>query len=274
MKKRNSALVVFLTLFFLGILSSTEAQVTDSLSLRKISNSDTQINSNTSLKLKVPDNTFRIKPYIIPSVMVLYGITSLGNNSLKNVNKELRDEIYAESPHNKIHADNYLQFAPAVSVYLLNAAGVKGKHNLRDRTMLYVMSNIFLNGMVSPLKKITHQLRPDSSKYNAFPSGHTAEAFASAEFLRMEYKDVSPWYGVAGYAMAIATGYLRMYNNKHWFSDVVAGAGMGIISTKLAYWLYPKIQHKLFKDKPVHTMVMPYYQNGVGGISFVYSFKK
>ena len=272
MKKRNSALVVFLTLLFLGVFSSTGAQVTDSL--KKIPNSDTQIKHNTNWKATHTDNSFKFKPYIIPSAMVLYGIAALGNNSLKNVNKELRDEVYAESPHNKIHADNYLQFAPAVSVYLLNAAGVKGKHNFRDRTMLYVMSNIFLNGMVYPLKKITHQLRPDSSKNNAFPSGHTAEAFASAEFLRMEYKDVSPWYGVAGYAMAITTGYLRMYNNKHWFSDVVAGAGVGIISTKLAYWLYPKIQHKLFKDKPVHTMVMPFYQNGGGGLSIVYNFSR
>ena len=126
--------------------------------------------------------------------------------------------------------------------------------------------------MVYPLKKITHQFRPDSSKNNSFPSGHTAEAFASAEFLRMEYKDVSTWYGVAGYAMAITTGYLRMYNNKHWFSDVVAGAGVGMISTKPAYWLYPKIQRKLFKDKPMNTMIMPYYQNRVGGFSLVHNF--
>ena len=43
-------------------------------------------------------------------------------------------------------------------------------------------------------------------------------------------------------------GFLRMYNNKHWLSDVVAGAGIGIMSTKIAYWIYPVIKRKLFID--------------------------
>jgi membrane-associated phospholipid phosphatase len=129
-----------------------------------------------------------------------------------------------------------------------------------------------LNATVFPLKKITNQLRPDSSAYTAFPSGHTGEAFASAELMRMEYKDVSPWYGVAGYAMAVTTGYLRMYNNKHWLSDVVAGAGIGILSAKLAYWLYPKIQHKLFKDKISKTIILPAYQNNSFGVVIAHRF--
>ena len=99
------------------------------------------------------------------------------------------------------------------------------------------MSNILLTTTVFSVKKLTRQLRPDGSGYTSFPSGHTAEAFASAEFMRQEYKDVSPWYGIAGYAVATTTGILRLYNNKHWVRDVVAGAGFGILSTKLAYWI-------------------------------------
>ena len=90
--------------------------------------------------------------------------------------------------------------------------------------------------------------------------------------MRQEYKDVSPWYGVAGYAMATATGMLRMYNNKHWMSDVVAGAGVGIVSTKLAYWLYPYVKHALWKDKASGPIVMPTYSNGSVGLSFVRQF--
>jgi membrane-associated phospholipid phosphatase len=204
--------------------------------------------------------------------MIAYGFTALENDGLKNLNAEFKDELYAESPHKKIPIDNYLQFAPAAAVYGLNALGIKGKHNFRDRSMIYAMSNIILTGTVFSLKKITAVQRPDGSAYTSFPSGHTAEAFASAEFMRMEYKDVSPWYGIAGYAMAASTGYLRMYNNKHWLSDVVAGAGVGIASTKLAYWLYPKIQHKLFKDKLPNTVVMPAYQNGAFILGMVHKF--
>lgn len=42
--------------------------------------------------------------------------------------------------------------------------------------------------------------------------------------------------------MAGTVGYLGMYNNKHYLSDVVAGAGPGIASADLSYWLYPKIR--------------------------------
>ena len=79
-------------------------------------------------------------------------------------------------------------------------------------------------------------------------------------------------YGIAGYTAAVATAYLRMYNNKHWFSDVVAGAGVGIISTKLAYWLYPRIQHRFCKDKPAKTVFLPNYNNGAWGLGMVHNF--
>lgn len=259
-----------LAMSLLLLEASANAQVTDSTTSNLYVRDSAQ--QNLSWRLPPHKKSFNAKSYIIPGLMVAYGITAIENDGLQRLNTEFKDEVYAEHPHKQIHIDNYLQFAPAAMVFGLDAFGIKAKHNLRDRTMLFLMSNIITNGTVYSMKSISHQLRPDGSKYNSFPSGHTAEAFANAEFLRQEYKDVSPWYGVAGYAMAATTGYLRMYNNKHWLSDVVAGAGVGIISTKLAYWLYPKIQHKLFKDKPMNTMVMPSYQNGSIGLGMVHRF--
>lgn len=101
--------------------------------------------------------------------------------------------------------------------------------------------------------------RPDSGARNSFPSEHTATAFMGAEFLRREYKEVSPWIGYAGYAVAAATGYLRIYNNRHYFNDVIAGACIGIVSTKLAYWLYPKCFKRKKPDKQVAVFGLPYY---------------
>jgi len=216
---------------------------------------------------------FPARALILPGAMIAYGFVTLKTNGmLKDFNHNVKEEIWTDNPHKQFHADNYLMFAPAVAVYGLNALGIQGKNNFRDRTMILLMSNIFANGTVFAVKGWSHELRPDGSDYQSFPSGHTAEAFASAEFMRQEYKDVSPWYGVAGYAMATATGMLRMYNNKHWMSDVVAGAGVGIASTKLAYWLYPYIKHALWKDKATGPIVMPTYQNGAVGLSFVRQF--
>ena len=103
--------------------------------------------------------------------------------------------------------------------------------------------------VVTPVKRFTNKLRPDGSNRLSFPSGHTSQAFVSAEFLRMEYKHISPWYGIAGYTVAALTGYLRMYNNKHWFSDIAAGAGVGILSVQAIYWVYPKLKKLFIKKK-------------------------
>ena len=186
--------------------------------------------------------------------------------------RSIKNEIREDHPFFRTKIDDYLQYAPALAAYGLDAMGIKGRNNFRDRTMIYLLSNIMLTTTVFSVKKLSQQLRPDGSNHFSFPSGHTAEAFASAEFLYQEYKDVSPWYGVTGYVIAAITGYLRMYNNKHWLGDVVAGAGIGILSTKVAYWISPVIKRKFFKNKSMNTLIMPWYQNGIGGISLLHTF--
>ena len=215
---------------------------------------------------------FNFRKALLPAAFITYGILAVKTDALQDVNEKMKEEIWTERPHALFHADNYLQWTPALAVYGLNLAGIKGKNNFRDRTMIYGISELLMSSVVFSVKKFTGEVRPNSSDALSFPSGHTANAFAAAEFLRQEYKDVSPWYGVAGYAVAATTGYLRMYNNKHWLGDVVAGAGFGIMSTKLAYWIYPTIKKKLFKDKDVNTVVMPTYQSGAFGVGMVHQF--
>lgn len=218
--------------------------------------------------------SFEYKPFILPAALVTYGVIAINNKSLWGLNEKIKEEVYTErASANKIHLDNYLQFGPAVAVYGLNAAGISGKNNFRDRSILYGLSELIMGSTVFTVKKIAGETRPDGTDRYSFPSGHTASAFAAAEFMHQEYKDQSPLYSVAGYAMAAATGYLRMYNNKHWMGDVVAGAGIGIMSTKLAYWVYPAIKRKLFKNKEVSTIVMPSYQNGSVGVGLVHRFR-
>ncbi len=228
---------------------------------------------NNSLSKNCKKNS-ALKALIIPTGFITYGFIAQGNNGLKILDKSIESSITTNNFGYKTTVDNYLQFVPTVTVYALNAFGVKGENNLLDRTMIYALSTIISTSIITPIKHITNVTRPDGSSNNSFPSGHTTTAFANAEFLRMEYKDVSPWYGIIGYAMAATTGTLRVYNNRHWVSDVVAGAGFGILSTKLAYWIYPTIKKKLFKNKPVNTVLMPYYQSGSGGVVFVYNFRK
>ncbi|HMI01314.1 MAG TPA: phosphatase PAP2 family protein [Pedobacter sp.] len=211
----------------------------------------------------------KISSFIIPTVFIGYGLVSLaGKNPVRDLDLTTKDELQEDHPLFAAHADDYLQFAPAAAVYGLHIAGIKGKHSLADATGLYVLSEAIMGGTVSGLKSWTHRLRPNGSGFNSFPSGHTANAFASAEFLNQEYKDTHPWIGYAGYTVATGTGVLRMYNNKHWLSDVVAGAGFGILSTKISYLLYPKLKQLFLGKGSSNYNLVPSYQQHSLGFSF------
>jgi membrane-associated phospholipid phosphatase len=269
MNKIISAGLLLLALFATSI--PLAAQYTDALSPADTARTilpRPAIDWNTAPIKKV----FPYKSFLLPATLVVYGIVSLHTDGLQDINEEVKEEVYTERSPRKLHIDNYLQWSPALAVYGLNAAGIHGKNNFRDRTIIYGMSELIMSATVFSVKKITGETRPDGSDNLSFPSGHTANAFAAAEFLRQEYKDVSPLYGIAGYVAAAVTGYLRVSNNKHWAGDVVAGAGVGIISTKLAYWMYPAIKRRFFKNKDVNTMVMPSYQNRAFGLGLVHHF--
>ena len=136
----------------------------------------------------------------------------------------------------KTHIDDYLQFFGPVATAGLKLAGVEGRSDwprlVTSSLMSYGLMAIFVNG----IKYTAKEMRPDGSTANSWPSGHTATAFVGATILHKEYGLTrSPWYSVAGYGAATATGVMRVLNNRHWISDVLSGAGIGIMSGELAY---------------------------------------
>jgi hypothetical protein len=215
---------------------------------------------------------YKKNSFIIPAAMVGYGFFTFKPGFFKEINEFTNVHMPHSAKNASQKVDDILQFSPAIMVYGLNIAGIKGKNNVYDQTFIYLMSNLMLNGTVQYLKNNTKIQRPDLSDYRSFPSGHTAEAFASAEFLREEYKEKYPWMGYLGYGMAITTGYLRMYHQKHWVGDVVTGAGIGLASTRLSYILYPLIQKKFSNTKMKNTVVAPTVNNQTVGFQMVHNF--
>lgn len=231
-----------------------------------------QINSDSVQISELKTEKLDYKKLIIPTVFVGYGVASLTVKDLKQLNFSTQYEINEHHPKH-IKLDNYTQFAPAVLVYGLNAFGVEGKHNFRDRTMIYATSMLISSALVLPLKHLVKEERPDKSDNLSFPSGHTTIAFASAQLMFREYQDTDFLLAISGYSFAVFTGIYRMLNDKHWLGDVVGGAGFGILSTELAYWLYPKINTLLSgKNKNSETMIMPFYQNKSFGLGLVKNF--
>ena len=215
---------------------------------------------------------FNYKALIIPVSLIGYGTLSLYNDKLTNGDASIRNSINSDN-ENTFPLDEGTQSLAFLSVYGLNLFGVKGKNNFKDRSIVLATAYLIMGSSVTVLKRTTHRQRPNQTGFTSFPSGHTATAFMGAEFLYQEYKDVSPWYGVSGYFIAAGTGYLRMYNNKHWFSDVVAAAGIGILSTKIAYWVQPFFKDLFSKKQTAtKTAVVPYYNKNEMGLAMSMSF--
>ncbi|WP_330443589.1 phosphatase PAP2 family protein [Flavobacterium sp. C4GT6] len=218
---------------------------------------------------------FNVKQIIIPSTLIAYGVIGLHNDDIKKLNTDIRTKVL-KNEHKERRVDDVTRFVPMLSVYALNLVGVEGKHNLGDRTIILTTSLLITFTSIRSIKAMTNIQRPDITSYNSFPSGHTATVFAGAEFLFQEYKHKSIWYGISGYIVATGTGLMRIYNNRHWLTDVAAGAGIGILSTKIAYWVYPFLKNKVFKggntESKVTAMAMPFYNGEQFGGSVVVKF--
>jgi membrane-associated phospholipid phosphatase len=220
-----------------------------------------------------PD-TIKASSFILPAALIAYGALSSAIHPIRHFDYYVHGQITDNAPKFHTNAATYLLFTPIIAVYGLNLAGVEGRNNFTDRTALIALSAAFAGISDFSLKHIVHRLDPTGSNLASFPSGHTMGAFAAAEFLAQEYGDQSPAYTIAGYTIAAATGVLRLYTRNHWFSDVVAGAGFGIASTKLAYLVYPAIRKWLTHtdQNGRSTFIMPSYQGGMAGLSFAKTF--
>ena len=207
---------------------------------------------------------------VMPGILVSYGIVAQYVKPLVQLDMNIRHSVKAIPI---VNCDNYFQYAPILGVYTLDLAGIKAKHNFRDRTIVMAISYLLMSATIQTMKHNINIQRPDGSNMKSFPSGHTATAFTASHILFKEYKDNSPWIGIGGYGIATATGILRMTNNKHWFSDVVTGAGIGILSTEFAYMLLP-VMHKAFsiKDNRKHLVILPSVGINQYGIGLSYSF--
>ena len=235
---RNQSLLV-LTFLFL-ILPVLKAQDNDSIG-------------------KPQSKTLKALGIAIPSAMITYGIFSIENNRLKELDLSVRNKLVNDGALWNNKWDDYLQFAPSVFAFSMKLGGVESKHKLSDMLILYGLSEFFNTGIVYTAKRLVGRERPDGSNFHSFPSGHTALAFTAAEFLHQEYGHKSVWISIGGYGIASFIGLARVYRNKHWVSDVIAGAGVGILSTKIVYLAYPALKRTFGKCR---TAVFPAYNNG------------
>lgn len=188
--------------------------------------------------------TESFKRTIAPASLITAGLLAYGDGGLLD-REAIREWRNTFIPDYEDHFDDYGQFLAGFLALGLNAAGVPGKHNLLRASGTYALSLSLMFVTIHTGKELMAVRRPDDSSNNAFPSGHTAASFASARFLDREYGHVSYLYSLGGYSLATITGVMRQLNNRHWLSDVLVGAGVGLLSTDIAYIL----MDEFFGDK-------------------------
>ncbi len=113
-----------------------------------------------------------------------------------------------------------------VGAILLPVGAAGGAILAKDHRGLGQLAEAYASAMavVYVLKPLVDRTRPDGG-HLSFPSAHAASAFAGAAFLHRRYG----WrYGIPAYAVASFVGYSRVESKRHYTSDVVAGAAIGI----------------------------------------------
>ncbi|MDE5739548.1 MAG: phosphatase PAP2 family protein [Bacteroidaceae bacterium] len=130
---------------------------------------------------------------------------------------------------------------PLLANWVMKAAGVKSRSKLERMLTANAMALGLSFGVTELLKSTVNETRPDLSDNQSFSSGHASFAFVAATVLHREYGHISPWISVGGYTAATTTQLLRIQHNKHWMNDLYMGAGIGTVSTNLAYFLTDKI---------------------------------
>lgn len=215
----------------------------------------------------VDDKSCRFRPsqLIVPSVLITVGSIGVCNGWFHSINNDIKDGMNGWRKNAYVKIDDYLQYLPAAANVGLGLTGIKAKHPLKERIAVTATAYIAMGIMVNVTKRAVGEKRPDSDARNSFPSGHTATAFMGAELVRKEYGCTA---GVCAYTLAAGVAVMRLYNNRHWLNDVFAGAGMGILSAKIGFWLLPW-ERRLFgwDGKKGDTALIPQIDAGNGSFA-------
>jgi hypothetical protein len=199
------------------------------------------------------------KTQLVPSILIVGGIITAGN---------VKQKVSNAIPVTYTKIDDYIQYAPMAAMYIGDIAGLKSQNSVWDQTKYLALSQLTCAIVVQTLKYTIREQRPDNGKYNSFPSGHTSIAFVGATVLYHEFKDTHKILAYSGFGIATTVGLLRMTNRRHWVPDILAGAGIGILSTNMIYHFKLLNRWQPFAKSNKQISFSPFYNGESTGLSF------
>jgi len=188
---------------------------------------------------------------IVPLSLIGLGVLLNGSQLERQFNTFVHKELGFE---HRSTVDDYVRHAPAIIMYSADILGAKAKNHWFDQTKYLLISNLVSGYTTRKLKSLTGKTRPNGSS-RSFPSGHSTTAFSNASVLYNEFYESSPLLAYSGYTFAAATAVFRMSNNRHWVSDIMVGAGIGIVVTEIVYYFEPLKNFNPFRDSKNITLI-------------------
>jgi hypothetical protein len=201
------------------------------------------------------------KHFITPTALLASGSLLLGSR----LNTDLQERsrvVVGQNFHSA--ADDVFPLIPIVQIYTGKYFGFQPKNTVLYQSIDIVVANSLTLGIITATKYLVKKERPDQSDNLSFPSGHTAIAFTNAALLFHEYRESNSWYASSGFLFATATGIFRVANNRHYASDVLSGAGIGLASGLLVSYYNPFQSIRFGKNKETFAFVYPQIGNQIG----------
>lgn len=216
-----------------------------------------QVADSTSFRLPAKRSDFKATQLIAPGALMAGGaLIHFAAHDAIDVPVNNCTSTW-KKPFIELTLDDYGRFIPTAMNIVLGLSGVEGEHVFVERLLEGALAYGTFTIIGYGLKAVVDSPRPDGSDNRSFPSGHTCTAFAGAEMVRMEYG----WgWGAGAYAVATGVAALRLYNNQHWASDLIFGAGLGIFSAHVGGWLLEPTKKLLGidqKDLSIAAVVDP-----------------
>lgn len=209
------------------------------------------------ISLVMPSDCHYVKPYSSKSEQLPSGfhITHVKRFDIPNIFLLLITAVFYFAPapawgqSGPQKNGDILQFLVPSIAY----AGTFVAHDADGRKQFYE-SFLASTAITYGLKTVVDRRRPgNNSNHDSFPSGHTSAVFAGAAFVDRRY---GIGYAIPLYVAATYTGWSRVESRKHYWSDVIAGAGIGIISSY--YFTDP------YRSTLVITPAIGYHYRGIG----------
>jgi len=167
------------------------------------------------------------------------------------------------------------RFSP-VLIGGLYLTGRLAKDNRLAGTSLTAAKSLAVSSLIGgAMKQLAHRHRPyqddvpshatwdgpwSDVRYTSFPSGHSTAAFSMATVFAMEYRSTI-WVPALAYTLAAGTAVSRLYDNKHWVSDVVIGSALGFVTGRFM-WKQSRLNQK-------RVMVLPAMGANSASLTFI-----